>query len=223
MRRPAARGTPMSSAPLTCLGVVRSGPAHEAPWSAPAMHGDVATDDDHPADGGGLDPEPDRRSARGGEAQGQFVDVAADGVGHDRAVVGGRRSAAGISHVPCRVVGREPDEHARRRRYGQLGDGSLEGSQQWPAHAQLSARCRSASREPGTGRELDACAHSLRSRTPGLKSGGLAGANSRDSCRRGACGEASGRRGGGSSVLVAGRYRGRPGAGSGHTSSYKSG
>jgi hypothetical protein len=29
------------------------------------QHGDVATDDDHPADGGGLDPEPDRRSARG--------------------------------------------------------------------------------------------------------------------------------------------------------------
>jgi hypothetical protein len=53
--------------------------------------------------------------------------------------------------------GRKPDEHARRRRrYGQLGDGSCEGYQQWPAHAQLSARCRSASREPGTGGELDA-------------------------------------------------------------------
>jgi hypothetical protein len=223
MRRPAARGTPDVLRPSDLLG---SRP--ERPGTRSSMvrtgHARGCRDRRRPP-GGRRRPRPRARPSERerGEAQGQFVDVAADGVGHDRAVVGGRRSAAGISHVPCRVVGREPDEHARRRRYGQLGDGSLEGSQQWPAHAQLSARCRSASREPGTGRELDACAHSLRSRTPGLKSGGLAGANSRDSCRRGACGEASGRRGGGSSVLVAGRYRGRPGAGSGHTSSYKSG
>jgi hypothetical protein len=37
----------------------------EAPWSPPTVHGDVATGDDHPADGGGVDPEPDRRSATG--------------------------------------------------------------------------------------------------------------------------------------------------------------
>jgi hypothetical protein len=65
MRRPAARGTPDVLRPSDLLGSRPERPGTRSSMVRTGQHGDVATDDDHPADGGGLDPEPDRRSARG--------------------------------------------------------------------------------------------------------------------------------------------------------------